>query len=123
MTRKYLPLFALLFSLLGSAQYYPEKNQWEERDPKTLKLDGSKLQEAVDFALNDEYSGEKDLRLAILKGFSREPYHELQGPTKERGGPAGIVLKNGYIVSKWGIIRVRPYMILIIQTQISSSWI
>ena len=94
----------VLFLLLGvevRAQYYPE-NTWEERDPNSLKVDGDQLQEAIDFAVANEYSGPKDLRQAILKGFEREPYHEIKGPTKRRGGPAGVILKDGYIIAKWG---------------------
>ena len=39
---------------------------------------------------------------AILKGFEREPFHHIAGPTKKRGGPAGMILKNGYLVTSWG---------------------
>ena len=60
------------------------------------------LEDAITFAQENEYSGEHDLRLAILKGFAREPYHYLAGPVKERGGPAGMILKNGYLVASWG---------------------
>lgn len=41
------------------------------------------------------------MRIAILKGFEKEPFHEILGPTKKRGGSAGMILKNGYIISKW----------------------
>ena len=60
------------------------------------------LDEAVQFALDNEYSGSRDLRRAILKGFEREPFHEILGPTKKRGGPAGMILKNGFLVKSWG---------------------
>ena len=30
--------------------YYPEKGDWEQKDPASLGLDASKLEEAVDFA-------------------------------------------------------------------------
>ncbi len=65
-------------------------------------MDGDKLKEAVDFARKNEYSGSRDLRIAILKGFEREPFHEILGPTKKRGGPAGMILKKGYLVAQWG---------------------
>jgi CubicO group peptidase (beta-lactamase class C family) len=100
----------LLFSLNTiSAQqkyYFPERNAlWEEKTPSALSINENKLLEAVNFAQNNEYSGSRDLRIAILKGFEREPFHEILGPTKKRGGPAGIILKNGYIVKKWGDIK------------------
>ena len=55
--------------------------------------------------MENEYSGARDLRRAILKGFEREPFHEILGPTKKRGGPAGIILKNGYSIASWGDVR------------------
>ncbi|MDX1315422.1 MAG: serine hydrolase [Eudoraea sp.] len=87
-------------------QYFPERNaNWAEKNPTELSIDQSKLKEAVDFALDNEYSGSRDLRIAILKGFEREPFHEILGPTKKRGGPAGIILRKGYMVAHWGDIR------------------
>jgi len=97
--------------LLGSASsltaqesyYFPERNAvWQEKQPKALKVNAEDLQGAVDFAEANEYSGSRDLRIAILKGFEREPFHQILGPTKKRGGPAGLVLKNGYVIAKWG---------------------
>ncbi|MFS4455251.1 serine hydrolase domain-containing protein [Maribacter sp. 2304DJ31-5] len=94
-----------LASLLSRAQecYFPERNvQWEQRSPHTYKIDGQRLNEAVSFANANEYSGSRDLRIAILKGFEREPFHEILGPTKKRGGPAGMILKHGYLIAQWG---------------------
>lgn len=85
--------------------YYPEKGDWEQKDPASLGLDASKLEEAVDFAKANEYSGDKDLRIAILQSFGYEPYIEIVGPTKSRGGPAGVVVKDGYIVAQWGDVN------------------
>ena len=95
----------VLGSVTAEAQtdYFPEKNaDWEQRSPKEFKIDAEALQNAVRFAKENEYSGSRDLRIAILKGFEREPFHEIMGPTKKRGGPAGIILKNGYIIAQWG---------------------
>ena len=107
---KTLILAILIFSInpaIGQqAYYFPERNaKWQERSPSTFNFNEKKLNEAVDFAKNNEYSGSRDLRIAILKGFEREPFHQILGPTKKRGGPAGIILKNGYIVQKWGDIK------------------
>jgi hypothetical protein len=35
----------------------------------------------------------------------RESQIKIVGPMKERGGPAGVILKNGYIVAQWGDIH------------------
>jgi CubicO group peptidase (beta-lactamase class C family) len=109
MTKKVIVLWALLPFFLGSfaqeAYFPPAGGTWEQRDPEAFGVDPDALQEAVKFAGEHEYSGPRDLRLAILKGFEREPYHEILGPVKERGGPAGMILKKGYVIASWGDTR------------------
>ncbi len=103
-----LCLFACLYLANGLAQSYyypPAGGPWESREPASLGLDPTLLAEAVAFAEQHEYSGPRDLRRAILEGFQREPFHEILGPVKQRGGPAGIILKNGYQVASWGEVR------------------
>lgn len=93
----------LSFSLQGQDYYYPEKNElWEAQTPESFDIDSKELMEAVSFAKENEYSGGRDLRIAILKGFKHEPYHQILGPTKKHGGPAGMILKNGYVIAQWG---------------------
>lgn len=104
---KYFYLLLFLFISFSQAHaqayYFPEASAgWEHRSPKSLKMDETALNSAVAFAEANEYSGSRDLRIAILKGFEREPFHKILGPTKKRGGPAGIILKSGYIVAQWG---------------------
>nr|WP_073084476.1 serine hydrolase [Winogradskyella jejuensis] len=99
-------IFVLLTSfshLTAQIQYFPERNAtWETKSPADVKVDSEWLNDAVEFAEANEYSGSRDLRIAILKGFAREPFHEILGPTKKRGGPAGLILKDGYLIAKWG---------------------
>lgn len=98
-------LFSILFLKGLSAQnfYYPKKNAtWKQVAPETFQINSALLAEAVAFAQANEYSGDTDLRIAIAKGFAREPYHKLLGPTKRRGGPAGMILKNGQLIAQWG---------------------
>jgi len=97
-------LFLICSHTLLAQSYYPKLTSWETKQPSDLGLADSQIVEAVDFAKANEYSGSKDLRQAILKSFSYEPYHDIKGPTKERGGPAGMILKNGYIIAQWGDI-------------------
>lgn len=95
----------LVFTSVLSAQdyYFPERNAtWEVKSPNVYRIDEAKLGAAVEFANANEYSGSRDLRIAILKGFEREPFHKILGPTKKRGGPAGMILKNGYVIAQWG---------------------
>jgi len=96
-------LFCVNIAVAQTNYYFPERNViWEEKLPKEVDLNTKKLQAAVSFAEENEYSGSRDLRIAILKGFEREPFHQILGPTKKRGGPAGLILKNGYVIAKWG---------------------
>nr|WP_299345050.1 serine hydrolase [Allomuricauda sp.] len=103
-------LFILLFvffvgiaDLFSQELYFPNRNEtWKTTNPSRFDYNEEKLASAVNFAKENEYSGSRDLRQAILKGFQREPFHEILGPTKKRGGPAGMILKNGYLVTSWG---------------------
>lgn len=93
-------------TLAQQTLYFPEQGQtWKSVSPSSVGMDDDKIQEAVQFAQENEYSGDKDLRIAILNSFQREPYHNILGPTKKRGGPAGLILKDGYIVAQWGDIK------------------
>ena len=95
--------FVFTFNTEAQINYFPERSaEWEEKSPAQFSIDTTKLNDAIDYAKANEYSGSRDLRIAILKGFEREPFHEILGPTKKRGGPAGIVLKDGYVIAKWG---------------------
>ncbi|WP_324721212.1 serine hydrolase domain-containing protein [Salinimicrobium sp. HB62] len=97
----FLAICSITLSLSAQENYFPSEDKWEEKQPSDFNIDPSA---AIEFAKNNEYSESRDLRQAILKGFEHEPYHEILGPTKRRGGPAGMILKNGYIIGKWGDI-------------------
>lgn len=104
--RTFLPIFfCILISEIYAQQAYVPEQGAEWRKAENLKHDQTALQQAVDFAQENEYSGARDLRRAILKGFEREPFHEILGPTKKRGGPTGMILKDGELVTAWGDTR------------------
>ncbi|MFD1062899.1 serine hydrolase domain-containing protein [Winogradskyella litorisediminis] len=95
--------FIMCLTLQAQVSYFPERNTaWETKSPADVKINAERLFDAIKFAEANEYSGSRDLRIAILKGFAREPFHEILGPTKKRGGPAGLILKDGYLIAKWG---------------------
>jgi len=97
-------IFSCLFSASVFAQgiYYPTADSWERRPPAQAKLDAAKLKEAVDFVVQNESKAPRNLELAHYQTFGREPFGEAVGAFKERGDQAGIILRNGYIVSEWG---------------------
>lgn len=99
-------IVTFVYSVQVSAQYFPPMGvNWQEIKPSKAGFNEQALLDAVKFAEENEYSGSRDLRLAILKGFAREPYHDILGPTKKRGGPAGMIIKDGYVVAQWGDIK------------------
>ncbi len=98
-----IALILLGFNTNAQKMYFPKQNEdWKQLEQLGKSIDVQKMEAAVQFAKDNEYAGSRDLRIAILKGFSREPFHQLLGPTKKRGGPAGMILKNGYLVTSWG---------------------
>ena len=97
-----ISLSTLVLSWSLSGQYYPSSDNWEERAPSEYGIAKQELASAIDSIISYEYTGPIDLRQAILKGFQREPYHKILGPTKRRGGPAGMIIKDGYIIAQWG---------------------
>lgn len=98
--------FFTTFTFAQNVQYFPKVNEiWKKKNSAEYKINDNQLKKAIQFALENEYSGSRDLRIAILKGFAKEPFHEILGPTKKRGGPAGMILKNGYLIASWGDIH------------------
>ena len=106
MNRSIAVLIILILTLPSftsfSQSYFPPRGIWESKTPQSQGLNLEKINAAVKYAEENEYSGSTDSRIASYEGFKSEPYHELVGPTRERGGPAGVIIKNGYIVAQWG---------------------
>src|SRR5690242_69252 len=104
--RKLTAALCLMFALCAhgaEAPYWPGRGaQWEQRSPQTLGMDSEKLDGAVAFAVAHEIAWSRDLRAQIEKDVAGEPFPEVLGETRERGGPAGMVLRYGYQVVRWG---------------------
>lgn len=97
---------SVFFLRFVSAQklYYPDST-WQTKTPQELRMNAALVDSAVRFAIKNEVSMEYDLRLANIKSFAvnaREPNYRILGPMKERGKPAGLIIKNGYVVAQWG---------------------
>jgi CubicO group peptidase (beta-lactamase class C family) len=96
----------LLFHFLrvdAQPVYYPD-TAWQVKAPAELKMNKLLLDSAVNFAIAHENKVDRDLRIANLKAYSDEPDYKITGPMKGRGGPAGLIIKDGYIVAQWGDI-------------------
>ena len=97
-------VFALIFFVretYSQQLYYPDST-WQTKKPAELKMDAALIDSAVNFAIRNETKTDYDLSIAITKAYANEPNYRIAGPTRERGKPAGIILKNGYIVAQWG---------------------
>ncbi|MEM1220925.1 MAG: serine hydrolase [Bacteroidota bacterium] len=108
--KRLLPFLLLVlwtpFSWGQQGFYFPERGtKWETIQPADAGFLATEIAASVEFAQSNEYSGDRDLRRAILKGFAHEPYHEILGPTKKRGGPAGMILYRGHLLASWGDIQ------------------
>lgn len=102
---KFIFTLILSFSIYTTyAQYYPSQ-EWERKSAKSSNINSVLLDSAVSIASQYENSVNRDLGIAIKEAFSREPNFEISGKTKQRGGPAGLVIKDGYIVAEWGDIN------------------
>ncbi len=101
----YFLIFLLSISQMHAQNVYYPKQTWEIGKPSQLGMKEKEIAEAVQFAELNEYKGSRDLRIAIYESFKQEPFIDIIGPTKQRGGPAGLIIKNGYIVAQWGDIN------------------
>jgi CubicO group peptidase (beta-lactamase class C family) len=103
MMKLYLSLAATLACLTLQAQqlYYPDST-WQSKKASELQMNQSVIDSAVRFALSNEVKIDYDMRIANIKSYTNEPGYKILGPMKQRGKPAGLIIKNGYIVAQWG---------------------
>ena len=104
---KKLLLFLLTlyyFEVYAQQDYFPGTD-WQIKKPEEMNMDRKLLDSAIHVALISENKADRDLRIANMKSYSNEPDYKIIGPMKSRGGPAGLVIKNGYIVGQWGDIN------------------
>lgn len=84
-----------------SQAYFPD-SIWQTKKPSEVRMNAALLDSVVKFAIRNENKVETDLRIACLKAYAAEPGYKFFGPFKHRGKPAGVIIKNGYIVAQWG---------------------
>jgi hypothetical protein len=107
-------LLALVLPATACSQsYFPEPGDaaWERREPASQGFDPVSLQGAIDFAIEHETRapeawGEgidaRDLEVMVPLTWAYEPHSSPIGELRPRGGPAGLIIRNGYIVAEWG---------------------
>lgn len=90
--------------------YVPPRDgaEWADLAPAAAGFDPERLQAAVDFAKANESAWPRSLYypdgryVGIVEWNESGPWSEISGPVRERGGPAGLVLKGGRRVAEWG---------------------
>ncbi len=97
-----LALAALLQARAAQVYYPGAGDEWEQRAPDAVGMDPDKVAQAVKFAQAHEVNWLRDVRAQIEADVAREPFPQVLGETKERGGPAGMIVRYGYIVAEWG---------------------
>ncbi|WP_194974880.1 serine hydrolase domain-containing protein [Aquiflexum lacus] len=98
-----LLFFSLSFSVYSQSAYFPPFGDWEQKSPSELKVDGEKIQSAIEFAIKAESEANKNMKIAHYQSaFGREPFGFPVGPMKDRGEAAGLIVYKGYIIGMWG---------------------
>ncbi len=88
-------------SSITSIGYVPPKGEWDRRDPGTLGFDPTALADALAFASANEIEWPRDLADHAPRG-EKHPNDRALGPLKKRSGPAGLVIRRGYIAGEYG---------------------
>ena len=105
---------ALLLSAFPAAQtsrqdsratavpYYPERFDWQKRQPAAAGLNAALLDSAIKLSVDSENPATKELAVDLATTFGREPFDTPIGPIKSRGALNGIIIHKGYVVAEWG---------------------
>ena len=84
--------------------YFPAPHPgWECGEPAAAGLDPAAMADAARFAAEHETPWGRDLAHIVETDFGdKPPWNEALGPVRRRGGPNGLVLRQGRIVAEWG---------------------
>lgn len=97
-----LALLAAAPALAHAQQYVPPTGSWERRTAEQVGLSAAAVEAAVAHAIASGSNASRDLLEAHRGSFGREPHGEAIGQFMERGDPAGVIIRNGYLVAEWG---------------------
>ncbi|MBS1935338.1 MAG: serine hydrolase, partial [Bacteroidetes bacterium] len=108
---RYIKLFLSFCILLSSfavcsqqTVYYPD-SVWQAKKPAEVKMNAQLLDSAVSFAIYNDSKTNYNLSIANMEAYINEPNYRMLGPMKDRGKPAGLIIRNGYIVAEWGDVK------------------
>ena len=84
---------------------YVPGDEWEARAPAALGLSPYGLAAAAEYHRAHESAWARDFLTASGRyiGVADEPADsDVLGPVRPRGGPNGIIIREGYLVAEWG---------------------
>ena len=82
--------------------YFPPPHEWAHKSLAEAGFDSVLLNVAIQFARDRESKTPRNLELAHITTFGREPYGDAVGPFAERGEATGLIIHKGYIIAQWG---------------------
>ena len=101
---------------VSRSSYTPAPDDaWEKADARAAGFDAAKLEAVAAFHAAHESAWPRSMYLPngeyVGTAYIEEkpPYNTVIGPVKPRGGPAGMLLRGGRLVTQWGDID-RPDM-------------
>src|SRR4051794_34792742 len=81
----------------------PNPAPWKRATPGETGLDPNAVGAAARQASEHETPWSRDLSRMVASDFAeRPPWNETLGPVRPRGGPNGLLLRNGLVVAEWG---------------------
>lgn len=85
------------------ATYWPERAEaWKSKVPRDAGFRPERLEEAIDYAADNEADTPIDLRQYLEGRFAGQPDQDIIGPLKDRGPANGIIVRGGHIIAEWG---------------------
>jgi CubicO group peptidase (beta-lactamase class C family) len=84
---------------------FPNQGVWNDSPATENGFDNDALDMAAEFAKQAETSWPHDLSSGLnADPASNEPppWNEVLGPTQDRGGPSGMIVRHGHCVKRWG---------------------
>ncbi|MES3019672.1 MAG: serine hydrolase [Bacteroidota bacterium] len=104
------PLLVTLLIIFAShiafpqSPYYPT-NVWQSKKPSEVEMNAALIDSAVSFALRNDSKTNYNITAALKDSYKNEPDYKIAGPVLDRGKPAGMIIRNGYIVAQWGDVE------------------
>ena len=89
--------------------YFPSLGpDWKTASPNDAGFDPEGLKAAVDYAIANESSMDRDVLKALTekRAFAEPPpWGDIIGPTRPREDPHGLILRGGRIAARWGPVE------------------